>query len=145
MIGKSENNWKKITADKATYHELIFNLASNGLKVCFIECSHKFDPYLITQIARKHKKDHLKILERIFVIRVFNIHHLKTAIEKAKIFDYIFISGIERLIDNSCVSLKEKEYFKEYLLEQIKSIDKKIFFITNKILTIKKSGGIKNG
>lgn len=137
--------WKKIKLTKYEYHQIIYDIALKGNKVYFIECGYRFDPYILVNIARANMQNPLIILRNVFIVRSFTLYHIETALKKSDSYDYIFISDINKLLQDSTVSEKEKLYFKENLKNFLKNLNKNIFLITDETVITNYFGGNYHG
>jgi SepF-like predicted cell division protein (DUF552 family) len=144
-MSKKTSKWQKVKLSKYEYHQIIYYITLQGKKVYFVECGYKFDPYIVIDIARINKKNPTDILKNILIVRSFTLYHLKTAVKNSISYDYIFISDINKLLQDSTVSEKEKLYFKEYLKEFLKNLNKNIFLITDKVIITNYFGGNCHG
>lgn len=123
------NNWKKFKINKLGYHYIIFHFSSKNKKVCIIDCGLKFDPYILSNFAREEKKDIDLILRNVYITRAFNLHHLKTSLERLKNFDYLFILNIDSLLEDRNMNQKEKDIWKNTLIDILSALKINIFFV----------------
>ena len=121
----------EIKNGKYHYHYLIYKFTRRSQKVSLIDCGNRFNPFLISNAAKFEKINAEKLLEKIKIIRVFNIFQLKKAVEKAikENPDVLIVSDIETLLKDQSIPDKERENSFTSALAFINRIDIPVFVV----------------
>ncbi len=132
-ISMLENQWKKIEISngKYHYHYMLYKFTKNSKNVSLIDCGNRFNPFLITNIAKFENLDPKKLLSRIKIVRVFTVFQLKTAINKSITTnpDIIIISDIDEILKDQSISEEEKRIYISSVVEKIKLVDIPFFIV----------------
>ena len=121
----------EIKNGKYHYHYLIYKFTRRSQRVSLVDCGNRFNPFLISNAARFEKIKAEELLEKIKIIRVFNIFQLKKAVEKAlkENPDVLIVSDIEVILNDQGISEKERENAFRSALTLINRIDIPVFVI----------------
>ncbi|WP_456399767.1 hypothetical protein [Persephonella sp.] len=128
-----EKQWEKIEISngKYHYHYLLYKFTKNTKSVSLIDCGSRFNPFLITNVAKFEKLDPKKLLEMIKIVRVFTVFQLKPAVEKSLNThpDVIIISDIDELLKDQSVSEEEKKIAVSSAVKKIADLNIPVFIL----------------
>jgi len=121
----------EIKNGKYHYHYLLYKFTTKSQKVCLIDCGNRFNPFLISNAAKFEKKNARELLEKIKIIRVFNLFQLKKAVEKAvrENPDVLVVSDIDTLMKDQSIPDKERENAFMSALSLINRIEIPVFVV----------------
>ncbi|WP_457621983.1 hypothetical protein [Persephonella sp.] len=132
-IGMLEKQWEKIEISngKYHYHYMLYKFTKSSKNVSLIDCGNRFNPFLITNVAKFENLDPKKLLNLIKIVRVFTVFQLKTAIDKSlkTAPDVIIISDIDEVLKDQSISEDEKRLSLSSVVEKIKGINLPVFIV----------------